>query len=95
MSEDLESKIKLLEIELNRHDKNIENLTSIVQICQMNDATTSIEIKQILAGISELKTSVSELKEKPAKRWDKIIISGISALVSGAIGIFIGLFSGK
>ena len=47
MSEDLESKIKLLEIELNRHDKNIENLTSIVQMCQMNDATTSIEIKQI------------------------------------------------
>lgn len=91
MGEDLESKVKLLEIELNRHDKNIENLTAIVQICQLNDATTSVEIKQILTGISELKASVSELKDKPTKRWDTIIISGISALVSGAIGVFIGL----
>ncbi len=87
----MESKVKLLEIELNRHDKNIENLTAIVQICQLNDATTSVEIKQILTGISELKASVSELKDKPAKRWDTIIISCISALVSGAIGVFIGL----
>lgn len=91
-SADLSTKIQLLEAELNRHDKNIENLNSMLQVCQLNDATTSVEIKQILEGISELKVSVAELKNKPAKRWDTIVVTSLTSLVSGIVGVVLGVF---
>ena len=88
----LEGKLAIIEAELNRHSQNIDNLTSIVQVCQLNDATTNVKMEQILTGITELKNSVAELKEKPAKRWDSIVISSITSLISGLIGIAIGFF---
>lgn len=86
----LEGKLAIIEAELNRHSQNIDNLTSIVQVCQLNDATTNVKMEQILTGITELKNSVAELKEKPVKRWDSLVVSGITSLVSGLIGIAIG-----
>lgn len=91
----LEGKLAVIEAELNRHSQNIENLTSIVQVCQLNDATTNVKMEQILTGITELKNSVAELKEKPIKRWDSIVISCITSLVSGLVGIAIGFFFSK
>ena len=91
----LEGKLAVIEAELNRHAQNIENLTSVVQVCQLNDATTSVKMEQILTGITELKNSVAELKEKPAKRWDSIVASCITSLVSGLVGIAIGFFFSK
>lgn len=91
----LEGKLAVIEAELNRHSQNIENLTSIVQVCQLNDATTNVKMEQILTGITELKNSVAELKEKPAKRWDSIVVSCITSLVSGLVGIAIGFFFSK
>lgn len=89
---DLNTKIQLLEAELNRHDRNIESLNSMVQVCQLNDATTSVEIKQILEGISELKVSVGELNNRPAKRWDTIVVTALTSLVSGVVGVALGMF---
>lgn len=91
----LEGKLALIEAELNRHTQNIDNLTSIVQVCQLNDATTSVKMEQILTGITELKNSVAELKEKPVKKWDNLVLSGITSLVSGLVGIAIGFFFSK
>ena len=91
----LEGKLALIEAELNRHSQNIDNLTSIVQVCQLNDATTNVKMEQILVGITELKSSVAELKDKPVKRWDSLVVSVITSLVSGFVGIAIGFFFSK
>lgn len=91
----LEGKLAYIEAELNRHNQSIDNLASIVQVCQLNDATTNVKMEQILTGITELKNGVAELKEKPVKRWDSLVISSITSLVSGLIGIAIGFFFSK
>lgn len=39
----------------------------------------------VLAGINELKLSVNELKDKPAKKWDSVAMTIISCIVTGIV----------
>lgn len=89
------SAIELIEIQLQRHERSIEELSAQIHLCQLNDATVNVEIKQVLQGISELKDSVSELKAKPGKKWDTIVTTIITSVISGIVGIAIGTFLGK
>lgn len=89
------SAIELIEIQLKRHERSIEELRKEIHQCQVNEATYTAEIKQILQGISELKNSVSELKEKPAKKWDIVITTIITSIITGVMGAVIGFFVGK
>lgn len=89
------STIELIEIQLKRHERSIEELTKQIHQCQLNEATFNAEIKQVLQGITELKDSVSELKEKPAKRWDNVITTIITSLITGAMGVIIGIIFSK
>lgn len=45
--------------------------------------------KDIKEDIDEVKNDVKELKEKPAKRWDLITTTIITALASGIIGFIL------
>lgn len=89
------SAIEMIEIQLQRHEKSIEELSAQIHLCQLNDATVNVEIKQVLQGISELKQSVLELKEKPAKRWDSVITTIVTSIVSGVVGVVLGIIFSK
>lgn len=89
------STIELIEMQLKRHEKSIDDLREQIRLCQIDNATVNAEIKQVLQGITELKDSVSELKEKPSKKWDTVVTTIITSLITGIMGIIIGVFFGK
>lgn len=89
------STIELIEMQLKRHEKSIDDLREQIRLCQIDNATVNAEIKQVLQGITELKDSVSELKEKPAKKWDTVVTTIITSLITGIMGIIIGVIFTK
>ena len=62
-----------------------EQISKILQIVER------LTVKQDYTdnAISELKTSVNEIKDKPAKRWETVV----GSIITGIIGIFIGVVS--
>ena len=48
----------------------------------------TFQYEQILKTLEELKSDISELKDKPSKRWDLII----TGLISAAVAYFASLF---
>lgn len=64
---------------------------------KFNDLTTKQAIaderyNNILAVQNDIKSTVTELKEKPAKRWDSISLTVITTIISLIIGGIIGSF---
>lgn len=49
-------------------------------------AVTDERYKQILNTLNELKSTVDELADNPAKHWDTLITTGIAAMCSGIVG---------
>lgn len=61
---------------------------------KFNDITTKQAIaderyNNILAVQNEIKSSVTDLKEKPAKRWDSITLGAITSIVGLILGYII------
>lgn len=61
---------------------------------KFNELNTALAINSerytnVLAGINELKTAVNELKEKPAKRWDNVVMTIISCLATGVVAFIL------
>lgn len=49
----------------------------------------TFQYEQILKTLEELKSDISELKDKPGKRWDLIITGLISATVAYFASLFL------
>ena len=72
---------------LDEHDKQIKELSNVyIALTKVDNKVTNVE-----KDVSEMKTDLKEIKDKPSKRWEKIVLSTIGALVSGGIGVLIGL----
>lgn len=61
---------------------------------KFNEQSTAIKISEerytnLLSCLNEIKVAVNELKEKPAKRWDSVVMTIISCLVTGVIAFFL------
>jgi len=61
---------------------------------KFNDSNIKIALAEerytnLLSLMTEVKTTLNEIKDKPAKRWDTVAICVITSLVSGIIGIAI------
>lgn len=65
---------------LEERQDNLDRLVSSV-------ATLATEQEHIKVDVTEIKTDVKALTERPAKRWDAVI----TAVITSVIGIFIGL----
>ena len=73
---------------LDRRMENLEKLTETVNSLALSIERLTASMKTTEETVDTLTGQVSELKEKPAKRWDTVI----GAMIAGIIGAIIGFF---
>ena len=73
--------LKELKSTVDKIDKRVIDLESDKKL-------QTFQYEQILKTLEELKSDISELKDKPSKRWDLII----TGLISAAVAYFASLF---
>ena len=66
---------------------NMERLTESVY-------TLATETKLMREEMIDLKDRVTSNEEKPSKRWDLVVTTIITAVVSGGVGMFISTIIG-
>lgn len=61
------------------------------QISKILQIVERLTVKQDYTdqAINEMKSSINEIKEKPSKRWDKVV----ETIIVGLVGIFIGFIT--
>ena len=61
------------------------------QISKILQIVERLTVKQDYTdqAINEMKTSINEIKEKPSRRWDKVV----ETVIVGIVGIFIGFIT--
>ena len=74
-------------------EQNFSALVSSIQdqISKILQTVERLVVKQDYTdqAICELKTSVNEIKDKPAKRWEL----AVGTIITGVIGIFVGFIA--
>ena len=74
---------------LDRRMSNLEKLTESVNALALSVERLTNQQATTDNQLETLTDDVTELKEKPAKRWDMVITAIISALVGGGIAYLI------
>ena len=74
---------------LARRMDNLEKLTESVNALALSVERLTNQQQTTDNQLETLTDDVTELKEKPAKRWDMVITAIISALVGGGIAYLI------
>lgn len=76
--------------------KNTEQHREFYQ--KFNDSAVKIALAEerytnLLSVMTEIKTSVNELKDKPNKRWETVVTCILTTIVGGLVGVVVsGLF---
>jgi len=74
---------------LARRMDNLEKLTESVNKLAISVERLTSQQATTEGQITALTTDVSELKDKPAKRWETVVAAIISALVGAGIALLI------
>ena len=70
---------------LDSHDKKIEELSDVyIALTKVNDKVDTID-----TDVKEIKKDISDIKQKPAKRYEQIIGYVLSALIGGLVGFIL------
>jgi peptidoglycan hydrolase CwlO-like protein len=86
MDENLIARIEKLEKDVETLFKsNNDNSTRLTRI--------ETKLDYISTSIEKLEKSVREYSERPAKRYDTLVTSSISAIIAGIVAFFIGKFT--
>ena len=93
---DIEHIEKLKEVEdrsksntkrLDEHDEQIKELSNVyIALTKVDGKVTNVE-----KDVIEMKSDLKDIKDKPAKNWDKIISTIIGTVVGAIAGGFISL----
>lgn len=96
----LETEIKQLKEMLNRNADDKREIYKRLSNLEMNSARVDEKYIRIMAELDSQKKQLADIAEmldtlskKPAKRWDAMISSIISAVVAGAVGFLVAHFS--
>lgn len=82
--------IKSLEKRMEAAERMQESISSLA----MSVAVMSSQMQEVRSDTAAIKTSVDNLKELPAKRWETIVVTAITAIASAIIGAVIMKLSG-
>ena len=72
---------------LDRLENEVNDLQKLTEAV----AVTASNVSRQQEDITEMKEDVKILAAVPAKRWDAVIGYVMAALISGIVGVFIGL----
>lgn len=81
------------------HDKDLERnriqhkeFFDRFEKINMDLAVSSERYVNLITLVTEIRTSVNELKDKPAKKWDNLQMTVISCIVTLILGAIIGKY---
>ena len=77
---ELEQRMDKLEQEQDKIKTDISELKTDMKL-------NTYKTDQVLSIVQKLENAIEDLKEKPAKNWDKVI----GAIIVGVVGVVIGL----
>ena len=77
-----EGRLTKVETKVEELEKRQDNLDDLV----ITVKTLATREENVEADVKEIKSDVKDIVSKPAKRWDTIIVSIITAIVAGIIG---------
>lgn len=70
---------------LDEHETKINDLSNVyVALTKVDDKVTSVE-----KDVSEMKSDIKDIKDKPAKRWDTIVLALITRNCNSSSGFFL------
>ena len=72
---------------LDRLESEVNDLQKLTEAV----AVTANNVKRLQTDVTEMKNDVKALAAVPAKKWDAVIGYVMAALVSGIVGVVIGL----
>ena len=68
-----EERIRVLELDGERNQATHKEFFGRLEKLSRQNAVTDERYQQILTGLSEVKSDVRDLKEKPARRWENLV----------------------
>ena len=77
-----EGRLTKVETKVEELEKRQDNLDDLV----ITVKTLATREENVEADVKEIKSDVKDIVSKPAKRWDTIIASIITAIIAGIIG---------
>lgn len=82
--------------EIGEMKKKMDDLSAIIS--QLKDMNGNImvlaeQVKTLAGASNKLEERMAAVEAKPARRWDAIVGALIAALVSGVVGVGIGLLT--
>ena len=72
-----------------RLDKQDEVVTTVLALAKSTEQLAQ-GLKETNENIRQMRRDVDELRCKPAKRWDTVVTSAITATVAAVVAYFIG-----
>ena len=70
---------------LDEHEDKINKLSDVyIALTKVDDKVTSVE-----KDVSEMKSDIKDIKEKPGKRWDTIVLALITRNRNSGSGVYI------
>lgn len=82
---DYEGRISTAEQSIKSAHKRITDIEKLVESVH----TIANEIKHMREDLNDVKERVDIIEEKPGKRWDLVVTTVVTALVSGLFGMLL------
>ena len=85
--EDFEFRLVALEEDSRRNQQTHKEFFARFESQGKDYTRVDAQYSSIMSTLSKLERTVEELKDKPAKRWDTVIVAIITAVVGVVVGL--------
>lgn len=89
--ETLAVRVTALEHTSERNSEDHGKIYARVEAVEQGQAVVNNNMNNIITVCNEIKQDVKELKEKPAKRWDSLVLAVLQWAVIAAFGIWLAV----
>ena len=89
--ETLAVRVTALEHTAERNSEDYGKIYTRVEAVEQGQAVVNNNMNNIIIVCNEIKQDVKELKEKPVKRWDSLVLAVLQWAVIAAFGIWLAV----